>query len=379
MSGVIMGGAQTTASSYFNYRGDLATGKNVLSGGYAGEILATAKHMTETMAKDASYAGYKVLHNISDTYEKLAASLEKTGGEIKNARQKAQLGALNRMEAATRILTYIEQSAGRILSDPAAAAERFKSMNLVDADGNPVSITAEALTKGFEGRDIRDLRRAISNNPTLATLAIADATGKLMLGVEGFTTAVKAGTDVRRADYQHFLENASAATKQEVASRLGLSGSLDAVSFEEFLSAARQYTATPDGQAAIKTAKAARRAAESVAANEKTVPRVIGTAMKDGTYRYGGENGIAILKEGDTVRIYDYATRTPSRPLSVKEASNALQQRSGGETAVASEERRYAIPVGDEIVDARTVTEEDVRTLLQRVQSGEYRKKLISR
>ena len=258
MSGVIMGGAQSTVSSYFGYRDNLATGKNVLSGGYAGEILATAKHMTETMAKDASYAGYKVLHSISDTYKKLAASLEKTGGEIQNARQKAQLGALNRMEAATRILPYIEESAGRILSNPMAAVERFKSMNLVDADGNPLSITAEALTKGLEGKDLRDLRRALSNNPTIATLAIADATGKLMLGAEGFTTAVKAGTDVRRADYHNFLETASAAAKQEVASRLGLSGSLDAVSFEEFLSAARQYATTEEGRATFEKARTLR-------------------------------------------------------------------------------------------------------------------------
>ena len=73
--------------------------------------------------------------------------------------------------------------------------------------------------------------------------------------MEGFTTAVKAGTDVRRADYQNFLENAGAAAKQEVASRLGLSANLDAVPFEEFLSAARQYATTGEGRATFEKAR----------------------------------------------------------------------------------------------------------------------------
>ena len=164
-----------------------------------------------------------------------------------------------------------------------------------------------------------------------------------MLDAEAYSAAAESGYAGTRGEYQRFMETASPEVKAALAERLGIEN-FDATAYEDFAAVAQQYAATPDGSAAVKTAKAARRAAEKAAPNEKAIPRVIGTALADGTYRYGGENGIAVLKEGDTVRIYDYETRSISRPLSVKEASAALQQyRKTSESTEASAGRRDAV------------------------------------
>ena len=235
-------------------------------------------------------------------------------------------------------------------------------MGLTDGNGQPLTITPEALTAGVTDGDIRTLRRALSENRTLATLAIADATGKLMLDAEAYSTAAESGYAGTRGEYQRFMETASPEVKAALAERLGIEN-FDATAYEDFAAVAQQYAATPDGSAAVKTAKAARRAAEKAAPNEKAIPRVIGTALADGTYRYGGENGIAVLKEGDTVRIYDYETRSISRPLSVKEANAALQQyRKASESTEASTQegdgRRYAIKYP-------SYTESDIRSNME--------------
>ena len=49
-------------------------------------------------------------------------------------------------------------------------------------------------------------------------------------------------------------------------------------------------------------------------------------ALGDGVHRFGGADGIAIIKNGDTVRIYDYATKNITRPMTVQEATAALQK-----------------------------------------------------
>lgn len=62
---------------------------------------------------------------------------------------------------------------------------------------------------------------------------------------------------------------------------------------------------------------------------------------------------------------------------SVKEARNALisAARTAPATNIESDSASYSLPIEGKIVDARTVTEQDVRTLLENVKNGEYRKK----
>lgn len=369
LSGVIMGGGTTVASKTTAAISDTRAGETAVTKGYTNEIKETAKRIAEEEARSPS--GYTLFEEIKSTYEALE---EKTGGgEITTAGQKRLLGRLQKMTSAAHALPAVEASAVTIMQNPEAAAERFSAMGITDESGKPIEITAEKLREGidFEGltpktdesvtkkeakRAAKEqryaLRRAISQNPLLLTLSVADATGKLMLNAENYAEGVSRGVVGNRGDYQTYLEVATPEQKVAMAARLGIEGDLDAVAFEDVQLRAAEYAASPEGRAYIADTTSARKAAESVPPNKKAIPRVVGATRKDGVYRYGGENGIAIVKEGDAVRIYDYRTRNLSRPLTTTEATAALQK-----YHKSAEGRRYAISESGVATDAIKGTE----------------------
>ena len=214
-----------------------------------------------------------------------------------------------------------------LVSNPEAAIAKYSQLGITDENGN--AITAEKLTEGIEtdasGRaTILSLRKAISQNRVLGTLAIAEATGRLMVDHETYlSNATTGGYLGGRAQYQDFVERASTEQKAALASLIGVS-SLDAVDYDTFVSRMSAYASTAEGSERIRSARASKQAAERVAANKKALPWVVSPDMKDGVYRFGGEDGIAIIKEGGTIRLYDYARGLISKPLTTMQVNAAL-------------------------------------------------------
>ena len=172
---------------------------------------------------------------------------------------------------------------------------------------------------------VRSIRKAISTNHLLGTLAVSDAVGNLMLNAERYASNILSGNEeAKRGEYLAFLEEATPEQKAEVAKALNLED-LDSTDFETFTDARIKYLYSEEGRKAVSSVTKTRKAAEAVPANEKAAPKLVSTALADGVHRYGGDNGIAIIKDGDSIRLYDYASRNPSRKMSIAETNKELQ------------------------------------------------------
>ena len=329
LSGVLLGGAGRVVEAGANAHSDRKSGQAAVDAGQEGEILALAA----SIAKDAETGESPVLDAVKNTYNRLEASLKETGGEITGNHQLRLLGSLRRNNAVARLLPEIERSALAIARNPEAAAERYTAIGIKDENGNPIEITAEKLLEGVEltedaDKSVRSLRRAISQNRTLGTLAIADVVGKMIIDAEKYARVmVTSDTEDRRGEYQAFMEQAPAEVKVAMAHALGLEADrLDGVDYKTFHRRRIEYLASPEGKKRVTETKKLRADAEAVPENRKSIPNVIDTGLADGVHRFGGKDGIAILKDGDTVRIFDYETRNVTRSLSFREANVLLQK-----------------------------------------------------
>lgn len=332
LSGVIMGGTTSLISTGTDYVKSSREGAQVREQGAEQEVLRVAKEIA--MAEQASPSGYTVFEQVLDVYQ--------SAGEKPS---NAQLGKLQVLTSAARVLPMTEQAAMQILSDPAAAVESYRATTGQD-------ITAEQLTAGLpedfaarvasakttEERQtvMKDLRRALSTNESLLNLSLASATGRMMVDAEAFADRTAAGRLASREEYEIFMEEASAQKKAEVAKILGAE-SLDTVSYEEFSEAMFDYAAEHAGE--INEVRSMREAARAAAQNDKAAPAAVATTLADGVHRYGN---IAIVKQGDTFRLYDYATDSISRKMTAQEATTALQRLRRQEPAQINEEQSRA-------------------------------------
>lgn len=272
----------------------------------ADEIIAEAEKAAE-MTGD-----YKATKAIADEVEKLKHSLEATGGKVETDEQKMLLGEVQKHAAARKIVPLIEDSAVSILQYPEAYVEKIKHLDIKDDNGKPLDITVEEITDGidYEGTEeefFSSVQKALTKNKTLAMIASADMADKVVK------------PDAEKIAWMQYGSGASDAQVAEMESALG-----GATTYSSAKQAAKQYASTPEGQAKVAAAKNIEKKAKSVPPNNIPVPTVIGTAIADGVYRYGGANGIAIIKENGVYHIYDYARGLISKPLTAMQVNAAL-------------------------------------------------------
>ena len=332
LAGVVMTGAGKATGKAITTVENANSGKKAIEAGQADTIKQAAKAVSDAVANGETE--YELLGRISGIYN----SMKGTDTYV----ERAKLGELRRLLSVARILPNIEQSALNIIQNPQGAIEAYGSML---GEGT----TAQDLIKGIKTdgtpkENMAALRRAISENRALGTLAIAEATGRLMVDHETYlSNATTGGYLGGRAQYQDFVANASPEQKAALAQLVGAEN-LDAVDYETFAKRMTEYGNSPEGSAKIRSARDIRNRAENIPANEKTAPPAVSAAMEDGVHRFGGADGIAIIKNGDTVRIYDYETRNITRSMTVQEATAALQKARRGVTGESTGSRRYSLP-----------------------------------
>lgn len=307
VTGVILGGAGATVNKVSTAISDTRAGTKAMENGYAAEVLASAKAVAEAEAKSPS--GYDLLATIAETYNKVGDNPTKQ-----------QLGALYKQTSVARVLPQVDSALVQILADIPSAVAKY---NATTGD----SITAADLTANLpEGymdkvnaatttearREVmREMRQAASKNDKLLRLAVASATGNMMVDAKAMVDYTEAGKLPTREEYEILAEDPNKRRAIEVL--MGVSD-LSTVSYEAFREKLAQYAST-NGQ---DIAKAREDKAKMAAIPENTaeIPTDI-SALADGAHRFGG---YGIIKAGNSVQIYDYETGRLSRPLTMEEA-----------------------------------------------------------
>ncbi len=326
LSGVLMGAGANALGSAAN----IASGASAVKNGSADSVIRISREISSD--PDYSDTGYGLHEQIREHYAELEKSFEKTDGQVATLRQKLLVGALKRENAAAVMLPFIERSAENVVRSPELYAERFKSYDMRDMNGKPFDFSAEALTAGLDMSDmstqagrrryLKSLRKSLTSDTALSRVAIAEATGTLVMDTRKMAESAMRGERIASgADFTYLAENGS---REEIEALSRLFGTDD---FGKLTRAEINAKIAELGENGALTEKAAqiRRMllAESGDSAARPAPSRFAPSMENGVYRV---DELFIIKESGLFYLYDRADRSISRALSAEKLNAALSE-----------------------------------------------------
>ena len=377
LSGIVMSGGAAAVNTTAN----LFSGDSSIKSGTSGAILDTARQISEY--ESANDTGYKSFQAVRDAYSQLSASLTGTGGQVSTVKQKMLLGSLKQAETAAFVEPFIERSAMSLLTSSDSAAERFSALGMTDANGKPLTFTAEQIRSGVdadlltklsagkitepERRTLaKQVRKAIGTNNVLTTLAVMDATGRISMDAEKFAQAALSGRQIATAaDLNRFIETASPAQIENLSKKLKIDN-WAALTPDVFQSRVAEFNATEEGQAYRAQMEFVKQAQTIADSESKKLPRLFrSNTVAQGLTHYASADGrvnMALLREGDRYHLYDYETGNPSRDLTLAEVNSAIRpywnaQGNAQSTAQTAQDVQKPMEVQTEGVSTETPTE----------------------
>lgn len=359
LSGMVMSGSSIGINAGVNTTVNYFSGKKAAeSGTYAG-VIEAGRALADAEGKNDT--NIEAFQSAQDTYNKLTESLKKNNGiatteellervKAGNVTFKAKdlmyLGKLKRTSVIAHLHPYIERSARGLVFNAENAAQRYAAFGMTDANGKPIRVTAEQILSGIDATLVekakagtltdteaktfaKSLRKALSENSTLATLAVAEATGGIMMDTRRMAEAMLNGENLANtADLNRLIEKGKPEEMQALGQALGIED-WSKVTIDELRTRVAEFNANGGISEFAEQSKRMRRALEQGAESAKPLPHLMRKNMQDGVYRYTSEDGsvnMAIFKEGDTYRLYDYDGGNISRALSVQDVNQVLKR-----------------------------------------------------
>lgn len=349
LSGAIMSGVDVSVRSTVS----TVRGSNIVNNGKAADVITTAENI---VGSDAYTDQYESFQNVKSLLTELQTSMEKTGGEIRTLKQKTLLGYLERANTFVVFEPMIQRNAARIVTSAEAVAERLTKYGYKDANGNPIVFTPEQIRSGFDVNNPKTFSEALKKNNILRTLAVIDTTGQLYMDTKAFEQATLRGETLSsQVDLNRFIETATKEELDSVAERLEIADwqGLTNEQFKEKIVAFSQNGGIESYRADQAKKAELRAAAEAVSPEKakKRIPKSF-TTKNDGVVRYS-QNGVdmAIIKDGDAYRIFDYEKGQLSKAMTLEQLNSELAKIKEGldseitrlqESQTETEERKQA-------------------------------------
>lgn len=324
LSGAIMGGFDATVRNTSN----TIRGNNIVNKGTATDVITTAENIANSDIYTDQYESFGAVKNILN---ELQTSMQKTDGEIRTVKQKMLLGYLERANTYTVFEPMVQKNAARIVANADAIAERLNTYGYTDAQGKPITYTAEQIRAGIDTNNPKSYAKALKTNNILRTLAVVDATGQLYMDTKKFEAATLRGETLSsQVDLNRFIETASQEELHSVAEKLDIADwqGLTNEQFKEKIVAFAERGGIEEYQIEQRTNADIKAAADAVDVQKAKakIPQKF-TAKKDGVTRYtqGGVD-MAVIKNGDSYRIYDYESGRLSKPLTLQQVNERLTE-----------------------------------------------------
>lgn len=347
LSGAIMSGFDVSIRNVHS----TARGNTIVTEGKAGNVISMAEQLSAYESEN--HTGYEQFQFVDSTLKELQTSMEKTNGEIKTLKQKMLLGTLEKANTTAAFTPFIARSAENIVNNADIIAEKLTSYGIKDAQGNPVTFTAEEIRSGIEfattdknGNPLsakkqskitgKSFSKAMKTNSVLRALAVADATGHLSMETAKFKDATLRGQHLSsQADLNQFIENATDAERQAVGERLGIDD-WNALTNEQFHQKIVEFSKS----GGVEVYQQERATIQELQSIDPTTARKMPARLnlkKDGTVRYtDGNVNIAVTKNGDTYRVYDYDSGKYSKPLTLTEANRTIREIRKAQNSIAA-------------------------------------------
>ena len=320
LSGAIMGGVGVSIRNVHS----MSRGSTIVQEGKSSNVISMAEQLSTYESEN--HTGYEQFEMVNTTLKELQTSMQKTNGEIRTAKQRMLLGVLEKANTTAAFTPFIARSAENIVNNADVIAEKLTAYGIKDAQGNPVTFTAEQIRSGVDTKNTSTFVNALKTNSVLRALAVADATGRLSMDTAKFKDATLRGQQLStQADLNQFIENATDVERQAVGERLGISD-WNTLTNEQFQQKIVEFSQN-GGVEAYQQEQATVRELQNIdPATAKKMPARL-NLKKDGTVRYtNGAVNIAVTKNGDTYRIYDYDSGKYSKPLTQAEANRTIRE-----------------------------------------------------
>lgn len=320
LSGAIMGGVDVSIRNVHS----MSRGSTIVKEGKSSNVISMAEQLSTYESEN--HTGYEQFEMVNTTLKELQTSMQKTNGEIRTAKQRMLLGVLEQANTTAAFTPFIARSAENIVNNADVIAEKLTAYGIKDAQGNPVTFTAEQIRSGVDTSNTSTFVNALKTNSVLRALAVADATGRLSMDTAKFKDATLRGQQLSsQADLNQFIENATDAERQAVGERLGISD-WNTLTNEQFQQKIVEFSQN-GGVEVYQQEQATVKELQNIdPATAKKLPARL-NLKKDGTVRYtDGAVNIAVTKNGDTYRIYDYDSGKYSKPLTQAEANRTVRE-----------------------------------------------------
>lgn len=320
LSGALMGGFDVSVRNIAS----TSRGNTIASEGKTNNVLNMAQQLSEYETQNNT--GYEQFQVVKNTLSELQTSLQKTGGEVTTLRQKMLLGVLEQANTSAAFTPFIAQSARNIVNNAEVIAQKLSSYGYTDANGKAVTFTAEQIMEGIDTNNPQSFVTALKENAVLRTLAVADATGQLSLDSAKFKQATLMGQQLAsQVDLNRFIETATDSELKAVGEKLGIEN-WQGITSDEFNNKIIDFV----NNGGVETYRKERLIVKDIQNIDPTtatsIPKLI-NIKEDGAVRYT-KNGtdIAVIKNGDTYRIYDYESGRLTKTLTKAEVNKILRE-----------------------------------------------------
>lgn len=331
LSGAIMGGADVSLRNIASTaRGSKIAAENKQNG-----VLEMARELSVyEKQNNTQLESFELVNNV---YNELQASMKKTNGTISTVKQKMLLGVLEKANTTAVFSPIVNKSAMNIVNNAEVIAERLTAFGYTDAKGNPLQFTAEQIRQGVDMNNPKSFSKALKTNDILRSLAVADATGQISINAAKFKESVLMGQQLSsQVDLNRFIETATESELQAVGEKLGIDN-WETITNDQLLDKITQFVEN-DGVETYKKERLIIREAENIAPDTaRNLPKVVNMTA-DGAARFIlDDSQIAIIKEGNTYRTYDYTSKRLSKPLTKQELNKLIRQINKQRGQVAAE------------------------------------------
>lgn len=334
LSGAIMGGADVSIRNGIN----AIKGNKINENGKTNNVLDLSRELNTYESEHKT--GQPAFELVQNIYNELETSLNKTNGQVTTVKQKMLLGSLQQANTMAVFSPIVTRSAENIVNNADLIAQRLTSYGYTDAKGKPITFTADQIRSGIEINNPKSFATALKNNDILRTLAVADATGQITMNTAKFQEATLMGEKLSsQVDLNRFIETATDSEIKAVGEKLGIEN-WQTLTNSEFQEKITEFVQN-DGVELYKKERLIVKDAENVSPDTaQRIPRLL-NMKEDGIVRYyQGDNQIAVIKDGDNYRVYDYTSKRLSKVLTKSEVNKILKQLNTEAQTVATEVRQ---------------------------------------
>lgn len=329
LSGAIMGGTDVSVRNTLS----IARGNTIATEGKTDNVLKMSEQLSTY--EQANKTGLESFELVQNVYNELQASLKNTNGKISSIKQKMLLGVLEKANTNAVFSPIVARSAENIINNAETIAEKITAYGLTDSDGNAITFTTEQILNGIDINNTKSYSKALKTNDILRSLAVADATGQIVMNTAKSKEATLMGQKLSsQADLNRFVETATESELKATGEKLGIDN-WQGITNAEFQEKITEFVKN-GGIESYKKERLIIKDAENIGVDTaKRLPKRL-NIKEDGITRYQqGDTQLAVIKSGDDYQIYDYKSKRLTNPLTLQEVNKVLRELNTQEQVLA--------------------------------------------